>query len=147
MHGHTHAFCLAHCACTELGDWGTPLSRDGVPITLPHPQAHPSSCLATAFSPRGWDPIGTALRERSTSSKAPSARLCERVVRGRKSQLASAESSAALNCPCFMPWVPPVSTTSQQKVTRYRDMIPWSPISFTFHHAHAFLLKFYSVKS
>lgn len=146
MHGHTHAYCLAHCACIELGDWGTPLSPDGVPITLPHPQAHPSSCLATALSPRGWDPIGTALGERSTSSKAPSARLCER-VRGRKSQLASAESSAALNCPCFMPWVPPVSTTSQQKVTRYRDMIPCSPISFTFHHAHAFLLKFYSVKS
>lgn len=56
-------------------------------------------------------------------------------------QLASAESSAASTCPRLKPWVLPASATSEQKVTRYRDTIPCSPISFTFHHAHAFLLK------
>lgn len=112
----------------KVREWSTPWSQNGVPIA-PH--------VFHCFS-RGWHSRRVAPR------RAPRA-IWDR-VRGRGGQLASAERSAAPTCPQLKPWVLPASVTSQQKVTRYCDMIPCSPISFTFHHAHAFLLKFYSVK-
>lgn len=129
--------CQRVCVCLspfemlhspKVREWSTPWSQNGVPIA-PH--------VFHCFS-RGWHSRRVAPR------RAPRA-IWDR-VRGRGGQLASAERSAAPTCPQLKPWVLPASVTSQQKVTRYCDMIPCSPISFTFHHAHAFLLKFYSVK-
>lgn len=108
--------------------WSTPWSQDGVPIA-----PHASHCFS-----RGWH------GRRGAPRRAP--RTIWDRVRGTGSQLASAECFAAPTCPRLKPWVLPAPSTSQQRVTRYRDTIPCSPISFTFHHAHAFLLKFYSVK-